>query len=360
MRESVKIVNGALDEFGPRRDIVLRGVLSPDSLRLLQVGPYQREILPLATLKELVEAFEHGGKVPDIELGMRGVSCRDNGGTFYLQDEVYIVDGLQRVTAAGELLKKGKTPHLGATIHFNTTEPWERERFKVLNADRTKLASNVLYRNAKETSTAVRKLYNLTYDSSFALGAKGGRVCWDQRMRREHLLNATTYLKVAAVLHARFGPGRQHGVDELIRGLQKIGDSIGLMVMAENVRTFFEIIDECWGVRSVAFKEGAKYLRGTFLHVLANFFTRHRDFWRGSTLVVDKDLRRKIAQFPVATDPNVGNLASSGGNARHILYQMLVDHVNSGKRSKRLVEDFVVRHGADLDDESDEPVAASA
>lgn len=360
MRDSVKIVNGALDEYGPRKDIILRGVISPDSLRLLQVGPYQREILPMATLKELVEAFEHGGKVPDIELGMRGAGYRDSQGAFYLQNDVYIVDGLQRVTAAQEILKKGKTPHLGATIHFNTSEAWERERFKVLNADRTKLASNVLYRNAKDTSTAVRKLYNLTYDSSFALGQKGGRVCWDQRMRREHLLNATTYLKVAAVLHARFGPGRQHGVDELVRGLQKIGDRIGLIVMAENVRTFFEIVDECWGVRSVAFKEGAKYLRGTFLHVLADVLTRHRNFWRGQTLTVDKDLRRKIALFPVATDPNVGNLASAGGNARHILYRLLVDHINSGKRTQRLVEDFVRADGASVSGEDEEHLAVSA
>jgi hypothetical protein len=35
-------------------------------------------------------------------------------------------------------------------------------------------------------------------------------------------------------------------------------------------------------------------------------------------------------------DPNVKNLTAASGKARHILYQMLVEHVNSGKRTKRL------------------------
>jgi hypothetical protein len=46
-------------------------------------------------------------------------------------------------------------------------------------------------------------------------------------------------------------------------------------------------------------------------------------------------LRRKIKQFPL-NDPQVSQLAGAGGQANIILYQMLLKHINSGKRIKRL------------------------
>ena len=35
-------------------------------------------------------------------------------------------------------------------------------------------------------------------------------------------------------------------------------------------------------------------------------------------------------------DPNIINLASSNGKAGDVLYQVIVNHINSGKRTRRL------------------------
>src|SRR3954452_16034050 len=119
-RESVKVLKAALDEDGA--DIILRGVIAPDSLHLLQVDDYQREILPFARIRDLVGALENGN-VPDIVLGMRGGAYHDRDGVFYLQDPVFIIDGLQRTTAAKHLLMKGgREPRLGVKVHFNTSK----------------------------------------------------------------------------------------------------------------------------------------------------------------------------------------------------------------------------------------------
>ena len=73
-RNSVKVINAALDEVKIDQvgsQIVLRGVLDNDSLDLLQVSEYQREILPQSKIMDLIGAMKTG-RVPDIELGMRG------------------------------------------------------------------------------------------------------------------------------------------------------------------------------------------------------------------------------------------------------------------------------------------------
>lgn len=331
MSEAVKIVKAALDET-EGGEVILRGVVDPPSLTRLKSGPYQREVLPLAKISELVGAFKTGS-VPDIDLGMRGHTVAEREGAFFLRDEVYIVDGLQRVTAAIHFLNQGGSPHLGATIHFGTTEEWERNRFRILNVDRVRLSPNVLLRNLSEEIPAIETLYNLTKDKDFVMS---GRVCWSQRQQRAHLLSALVFLKTVGALHSPFGPGRSHKLYELARGVQTIMDKVGKNTMRGNVATFFNIVDECWGIRNVVFKEGAVWLRGTFLWCLADVLAWHQNFWKGDRLFVDADLVAKIKLFPV-TDPNVANLSSSGGKARDILRQLLVDHINAGKRTKRLV-----------------------
>jgi hypothetical protein len=106
-RTSVKVINAALDEVniqGDGNQIVLRGVLDNDSLDLLQVSEYQREILPQSKIMDLIDAMKTG-RVPDVELGMRGGDYREKDGVFYLQDSVHIIDGLQRISAAKHMLR---------------------------------------------------------------------------------------------------------------------------------------------------------------------------------------------------------------------------------------------------------------
>lgn len=331
-RVSVKLIHAALDE-GENGEILLRGVIDPASLPHLQVAEYQREVQPLSKIRDLAEAFKNYGQVPDIDLGMRGGNFLERDGAYYLQDAVYIIDGLQRRTGAEMAMKSGFVPKLGATVHFNTTEQWEMNRFRVLNMTRVKLSPNVLLRNLRNQNAFVEMLYNLTLESSFVLHNK---VCWEQRMRREQLITALSLAKAIGALHESFSSGmRSSSHQSLSDSMLKLMNRIGRSTMKENIKTFWDVIEECWGLKTVHFKEGAIYLRLTFLLVLGELFSRHQDFWKDSKLFVPIDLRKKIATFPI-TDPNVANLAGTSGPARNLLYTLLVEHVNSGKRSRRL------------------------
>ena len=53
----IVMVSAALDENG-RGDIFLRGVLTSDSLKYLQVDDYQREAQPLKSLAGIVAAID--------------------------------------------------------------------------------------------------------------------------------------------------------------------------------------------------------------------------------------------------------------------------------------------------------------
>lgn len=328
---SIKVCSAALDE-APSGDIILRGVLDPSSLSHLLTDAYQREILPISSLGSLIKAFEEGASVPDIVLGMRGHRVREQGGCFFLQDNVYIVDGLQRVSAGQLVQQKGGVPRLGATIHFGTNEPWERLTFKILNADRNKVSPNILLRNMQREVPVMDMLIKLTADPAFVLEK---RVTWNQRMARQELITAMTFAKVIAYQHCHLGPTRRGRYDELAAGLDKVMTDIGRNVMRDNVKAFFDMIDQCWGVKRIAFKEGAVYMRGGFLMALAEVMSGHLDFWRDNRFFVEASLMRKLAQFPVH-DPQVGNLASSSGKSRSMLAMLIIDHINSGKRSRRL------------------------
>jgi hypothetical protein len=328
--ESIKIINAALDEWNG--DILLRGVVDPSSLAHLKVDDYQREILPQSRIKELARAIK-SGKVPDIELGMRGGSFLEREGSFYLQDSVWIIDGLQRRTAAMELIRAGVLPRLGATIHFNTTKEWEREQFRNLNVSRVKLSPNVLVRNERGKSQGVEMLYRLCNDSTFVLN---NRVSWDQRMKREHLIGGLALLKISSQQHRRFGTGlSDNGFSFLIDGYQRLYDRVGRNVLRENTKRFWEILDEAFNVRGVAYVVTAPHLKVGFLKTMARVFSDHKDFWADCNFVCNTDLRKKLATFPLM-DPHIASLCASAGSSMRILYEMIVTHLNSGKRSRRL------------------------
>jgi hypothetical protein len=328
---TIKVCHAALDE-APNGDIILRGVLDPTHLHLLKVDDYQREVLPISSLSDLVEAFFRDEPVPDIELGMRGQRVNEQGDCYALFDDVYIVDGLQRREAALLAMQRGTTPRLGAAIHFGTTPVWERTRFEILNAQRTKLSSNVLLRNLRHELQAVQMLVRLSESPSFVLK---GRVSWTQRQTRTELLSAMTFAKVSGRLHSHLGPTRGTNYAELAKGLEKTMKEIGRDTMRDNIHLFFDVVDNCWGIKRITYKEGAVYMRQSFLLALAEVLSGHLDFWRDNRLFVDAGLVRKIAQFPVS-DPQVQNLASSSGKARQMLVLLMIDHINSGKRTRRL------------------------
>ncbi|MEK7509785.1 MAG: hypothetical protein AAB605_03675 [Patescibacteria group bacterium] len=335
----IRILNGALDEE-EGGEIVLRGRIAPESFIHLQVDDYQREVAPLSSQSSILGALTNGGTLPDIELGMRGQKFKEEAdGTFVLTDPVYIVDGLQRVSTVVHYLSghPDAAVRLGAKIYFDTDKPWERERFGILNGStRAKVSPNILLRNYRETSRAILMLYGLSNTAKdFVLH---DRVSWRQRMTRGELISALTFVKLVGILHSHKAAGIHAQLNMLVSALDRGVDLIGIQNVRENMKTFFDLIDECWGIKRVQYRESAIYMRGNFLYVLARLLSDHTDFWRQpdeKKLFIEAPLKRKIAQFPI-NDPEVVRLAGSSGKAREMIYLLLRDHINSGKRTKRL------------------------
>lgn len=331
----VRILNGALDDF--EGDIVLRGLIDPSSITLLMVDPsYQREVAPLSKIVKIAEGFKPGapGRVADIDIGVRGGDVHESNGVFELRDPAYIIDGQQRWTAAKYATERGLAPRLGALVRFNTTREKEAELFDILNRGDA-VSVNIHARNLAGKYPVIEMLLTMTTeDPTFALN---GRVSWSQRMRREELLPASIVLKTVGTLHSYFGPGRSVGLEPLVVAMQTTMTKVGRATYKENVKTFFNLLDRCWNLNAIVFREHCVILRGTFLWCLARLLAEHGDFWKDKTLFIPSDLVAKLAQFPV-TDPTVQSLSSSAGKARDMLFKMLVDHINSGKRTKRLTQ----------------------
>lgn len=343
----IHLTNAALDEIATSRgqQIVLRGVIEPRSLEHLKVDDYQREPLPLSALTRLWQALRDGESLPDIELGMRGdqFDCGGKDGEYWLAGDVYIIDGQQRRNAALHILSlmPDLKVRLGAMIHFGTTREWERERFKILNLDRSKVSANVLLRNMRHQSAAVLTLYGLCYNQpDFALFE---RVCWKQSQGAQELLTARTLTTVSAVLHSHRSPAFRNSLTQLIPALDRQAGFVKLDRWRNNIHTFFELIDECWGLRNVTFRDLSLQVRSGFLTQLALMISDHTNFWRGpyeTEFWMDADWRKTLARFPLH-DPTVVSLVGSGGgfggSQTSLLYSLLRDHMNKGRSANRLI-----------------------
>lgn len=333
--DTVKIVG----EGGKTTEhIIIRGIIDWATYDAVQVGPYQREVLPGEKATKLVEAVRTSS-VPDLEFGMRGDRySTDSSGAYTLKDPVFVIDGLQRLTAGKVVVSRHPDvqPRIGVMVHIDTTEEWEAERFRILNQDRTKINSNILLRNLRTRYAVVEMVLSLCSDPRFKLCNK---VTWTQRMKRTELLQAMTLFRTLTYLHSRWGPGRGQGnPSDVAKAMQQNMENIGQGVMRDNVITFFEVIDECFGgLANIVFREPSPVLKANFLNCVADLFTRHEDFWKGKRLVVPTELRQKLAKFPMR-DHEVVRLAGASGSASYLLLRLMVDHVNSGKRTRRLKE----------------------
>src|SRR6266567_3475306 len=188
MKQShVKLINGFVYQEGDGETICI-GILDTVTLPEIKVGEYQREKLSI-TVKELVEDLKDGAKFPVIELGMRGSRYVQDGGSIVLEDDTYVIDGLQRITAEIIVLKEfsDKKIYQLAKVHFNSTEAMERDLFEVLNINRSKLSPNVILRNWRHKYPAIEVLVELcTQNSEFALY---NRVCWQQSNGKNDLIS---------------------------------------------------------------------------------------------------------------------------------------------------------------------------
>lgn len=353
----VKVFNAALEERG-NGDIILRGTIAIESLKNLKTDDYQREVLSRSgsggrRSSRLAKGIAAGVTLPDIELGMRGQNFSSYGKTITLNDPVYIIDGLQRVSALLDHMEEGEeatlTNPLGATIHFKTTKQWEKERFAALNQLRTPVSPNVLLRNMRDQHPAILTLFGLSRsDPSFALYE---RVCWDQRMKQREIVTAAAMVRAALGLH-------RHVTESLIGlatranskggtvqsdrfstsgagALDRIAKEIALQNFRENIKDLFELMDDCWGIRSIEYGEAQGHLRGNFISVLSGFLSRNEQLWDGEKqrkLRIDSKTKARLKTFPV-NDPEIRRLSAGGTMVIPTLYRYLLDHMNH-RRSK--------------------------
>ena len=361
---NVNILHGSLVEQS-NGEVVLRGVVDPASIPSLLVDVYQREDCTKGTKigKLMAKAISQKAHFPDIELGLRGQNYENGkGDTYTLNGRVYIIDGYQRVSALVNYMEENPGKPLpvaiGAKVHFGTTRETERKLFDELNGpSRRRLSPNVMLRNLKDKSDAILTLYALsTTDQTFPLC---GRVTWSQQMLRSDLITATSLTRtVYALLRPSLnegipvGKGRRldgpstgggGGRDHLQGALDRMATKMGLSKYRTNVHRFFDVVDDCWGIRDITFTRAAVHLRGNFLTTLALIFADHENFWKNGLLTVDADFKRRLKSFPI-NDPEIGRLASAGHMAIAILYDIMRKHLNKRRR-----EEFRLRRRGDLD-----------
>lgn len=327
----VVITNCAVDQESG--ECVIRGVVEASSLNNLCVGSYQRGVIDSKKVRELQNALRNGG-VPDILLGMRGRSVKKlDDGRFMLMNDVYIIDGLQRQHAATGILHEFE-PRIGAKIHVDTNEEKERIMFREVNKKQTRLSNNVILRNEFSKSIAISVLHGLSTAGDFRILI--GNVCWEQTKGREHLLSAIRLVKLSLQLHG-FVFGYKSGTEPMknVMKLDRTIREIGVGVFTTNIKTFFELIDECWNISSVSDRGKIHYIKANFLDGLAGFFSNHhKTFFSGKELFVDKRQKRKIASIDIG-DPHIIHLVKSGRSDSVPYVESLIrEHYNKGKKAQ--------------------------
>lgn len=352
----VKILKAGLDDSELRPGhLIFRGVVDQGSLDDLLSGSYQREVLPINSKNSIIKALGLKQALPDIELGMRGDRFFMEGPSAILQDPVYIIDGLQRVSAAKYMLAAHPDlpVRIGATIHLNTTEQWERDRFEILNGKRTRVSANVMLRNMRHDNNVILTLFGMSQtEKEFPLVKK---VSWSQRFARGDLLSGMVLVRIAANLSAHKTGSKPHGIAEIRHTTRMMENEFGIKLIRENTMAFFKVVEDAWGLEHITQDSTAPQLRAGFLQTLASIFSDHKNFWIQGDKVLDVDLdtQRKLAKFELR-DPSVLPLVGAGGQARNLLYALIRDHINRGRTTNRLMaRDFIPEQGAEARNEEE-------
>lgn len=330
----VRIINGALDEDDT--GIVLNGRIDPRTLRFLKVDQtYQR---PLGDRSDIWTALKDGTLVPNIDVGVRGNTYDMDGDDYLIRDPAYIIDGWQRVGTALRILDQNPNHpiRIFASVHFGSTDIWERHRFTELNKNVRKVSPNLHLRNMRDSNEAVLTLYGLSNNTKdFALYKK---VCWSQNMHRDELVPALLIAKIAYALHNHKGGAKNQTVTGISEAIIRQAAAVSLSNFRKNIATFFDVIDGCWGIRSIEYRNAAPQIKGNFMWALASVFSGHVDFWDagGRLLFVSADHRRKLKSFPIRDPQVIAMTAAGGASVRKLIVQLIVNHMNSGKRTNRL------------------------
>jgi hypothetical protein len=335
----VRVLNGALDESSDSSSgIILNGRLDSSTLRFLKVDSYQR---PLGDRADIFQALKDGLVVPNIEIGVRGQDFACDGDDFIIRSPAYIIDGWQRVGTALKILEHVPSHpiRIFGSLHFGTDEIWERHRFNSLNKNVRRVSPNLHLKNMRDANEALLLLYGLCFDDpSFPLFK---RVSWSQNIQRGELISALILALVIQMLHGHRAASHGRSVENVDAALRTLISRVTKPTLRRNTQTFFALVNECWPFTQIEYRVSAPQVKGTFLTELARMLSRHPVFWEhnDNTLFVAADDRKKLSKFPI-NDPRVIQLAGSGGASRKMLYQLLVDHMNSGRRTQRLRSRF--------------------
>lgn len=336
VKPHIRIINGTLDEDPSSiSGIVIQGRLDLSTLRFLKIDKdYQRD---LDRRPDIVDAYRTGKVVPNVEIGVRGQNFDTDGADFIIRDPAYIIDGWQRVGTAIDFLDH--SPHhpirLFASVHFGTDFAWEMQRFTDLNKNSKRISPNLHLRNLRNENAAVLTLFGLS--NSVPTFPLRGKISWQQKMHRDHLVTALVFCKAVRILHGHQTTQRGVRPDQIASDLARAAENVSLHNLRNNAAAFISIIDDCWPFADIEYSRSAAHTKGSFLYECARMFSQHLNFWNqnGTVLMVSKDDRRKLSTFKIR-DPQVVQLSGSGGAARSILYNLLVDHMNSGRRTQRL------------------------
>jgi hypothetical protein len=323
----------------PGGHTIIRGLFDSCCLDELLTDTYQREVMTGRPQLELIKAFEEGVVFPDLDLGCRSSTFVEEGSDVLIDGDVYIVDGLQRVAAARAARDSDnvKAPHVGVMVHMGSTHAAELQRFAALNVNRRRVSANVLLKNSAELHPCVGRLSQLSRTMpEFRLYQ---RVTWSQKPGETHVVTANTLFRVALRVHAHLMPGLRvtnSSESSLVAGDRLILEHVGSEGYKANVLYYFDLIEECWGISDVKFVNKANWLKAGFLVTLAAVISDHADFWRdnGHEMFLNKDQRRKLGSFKMS-DPTLAQMCSTS-SVSDVLYAMLVNHFNSGKRSGHL------------------------
>src|SRR6266446_2359342 len=333
----VRLDQATLDDKSGQ--IVAHGWLNLEALQNLRVGDYQREILEVARRKSSIrDAVKAGLRLPDIMLGMRGQNYTSRGGAMLLENDVFIIDGLQRVAAlrkhAADNPEEAAKVRIGAEVRFDTTRDTEEALFTILNVKRRAMSPSVILRNKRNHSDGVATLYGLSMnDRNFALY---GKVCWDQEMHRGELTTAVSFDKTCITLLRHTAPGGRQisSSGGLPKTLDAQAKASGLQNFRGNIHAYFEVLDEVWGLRGIKYSDRATNTRVNFMIQLAAMFSDHEEFWDGNKLVLDASQKTKLKSFPI-DDPTIIRLAGAGSAAGMLLYRHMIDHMNKGRQASR-------------------------
>ena len=264
-----------------------------------------------------MELYFRNQKVEDITLGMRGDRYRRDKGDFYLLDDCFGINGRQRLYAAKAALirRPGLKLRIGCKVYFNTTYDSENDMFCAMNSTQQRVSATVLLRNKYMTSAASKALVDLSSSDDFALC---DRVGWDQKMLAGQNIMGMNLARVAGELHEHKGALTFGKTYDILKSLDDVCVKITAAVFAANVIKFFDVIDDCWGLRNGKTPE---QLNREFLSVLARLLNSYENFWDADEFYFAPKYVSRLKKFD--SERAIKTMMKNNRGAKEVIFEVL-------------------------------------